>query len=77
MYLFLLLYPFKGTESQYSFLQRLPRCNKGIDGLYQTTEAALAVSIRLQKGLGHSLSDRWSSFGGLYLTAEADMKIFE
>jgi hypothetical protein len=42
----------------------------GFRGLYQTAEAASAVSIKPLKPLPRPLSDRWSRFRGLYQAAE-------
>jgi hypothetical protein len=61
VFVFAIVTPFKGTESQYSF-------REGFRGVIK----ASAVSIRLLKLLPRPLSDRWSLFSGLYAAAEAD-----
>jgi hypothetical protein len=83
MYLCLLLYPFKGTESQYSFLRRLPRCHKVVSMtprkpnffrrsvVQKTTFLCINNVVEICLRIPRSLWDCRSHFRGPYETAEA------
>jgi hypothetical protein len=62
MYLFLLWFPFKGNETQYSFSWRFPRCHKDSRGLIETAGFDPAVSLTLRDLIPRSHWNRgiWS-----------------